>query len=117
MSTAPRAGRNCCCQRSIGSKEVAFAGDTVFAKPQTYKSVEERKANPPSGQGRPEAQGCLGDPPGGEAKLQAASTLQELSLPGSELEGARRVMARIEFRFGECRPSVRELGNIALHRV
>ena len=63
---------------------------TAFAMPGLYESVEEREAKydirlPANGQ--PGAQGCaVFKPPGGKAQLEAGGALQELSLPGSELD-------------------------------
>ena len=71
-------------------KEVAFRGDAAFAKPELYEALEAAAGevrDPPSGQRQPGAQGCaVVKPPGGKAQLQAGGALQELSLPGSELD-------------------------------
>ncbi len=67
-------------------KEVAFRGDAAFAKPELYEAGGEVR-DPPSGQRQLGAQGCaVVDPAAGTTELQAGGAVQELFLPGGQLE-------------------------------
>jgi hypothetical protein len=78
-------------QQRLG-KAVVFRADAAFAKPELYAALEERDvkyAHPSSCQRQPAAEhyGVVG-PAGGTAQLQTGGLVQELSLPGGQLEDA-----------------------------
>ena len=74
-------------------KQVTFRADAAFAKPEIYEALEERGADyairiPANKSLELEIEDILFRS-AGEARPQAASALQELSLSGGELEGAQ----------------------------
>ena len=73
-------------------KEVAFRGDAVFAKPELYESVEEREAKYairlPANDNLERKVAQLLTRPAGTTELQAGGAVQELFLPGRQLEAS-----------------------------
>jgi hypothetical protein len=71
-------------------KEVAFRGDAAFARPEIYEAHEARQVKYairlPANANLERKNHKVVDSPGGKAELQARGPLQELSLPGSELD-------------------------------
>ena len=71
-------------------KEVAFRGDAAFARPEIYEANEARQVKYairlPANANLERKNHKVVDSPGGKAELQARGPLQELSLPGSELD-------------------------------
>ena len=76
-------------QQALG-KDVAFRGDAAFARPEIYEAHEAQRVKYairlPANANLERRNHKVVDPPGGKAELQASGPLQELSLPGSELD-------------------------------
>ena len=76
-------------------KEVVFRADAAFAKPELYEALEERDVKYAirlPGQRQPAAEHYgVADPASGTTQLRTGGQVQELSLPGGELDdGAPR---------------------------
>ena len=81
-------------QQELG-KEVAFRADAAFAKPEIYEALEERGVKYairiPSQRQIGAGHRRVVDPTNGPPNTQAGDLVQEVSLPGGELEdGAAR---------------------------
>ena len=95
-------------RQPAGGVEVAFRGDAAFAKPELYDyrgaRSSTRFAFPPTttcSAGTRLLIRLVGRP-----SYKPVVPLQELSLPGPSLTKVRRVVAKVEFHFGELFPRV-----------
>ena len=69
--------------------------------------MESEIHHPPSGQRQSGAQGCaVAEAASGKAELQAGGSVQELLLSSANWKSARRVVAKVEFHFGDLFPRV-----------
>jgi hypothetical protein len=111
--TAPRTGTSCCCPRSSGNrlgKEVTFRADAAFAKPEIYEALEERGVNyviriPANKSLELEIEDILFRPPG-RPSHKPLVRYKSFLYQAESWKKARRVVAKVEFHFGELFPRV-----------
>jgi hypothetical protein len=91
-------------------KEVAFRGDAAFAKPELYESVEEREAKYairlPANDNLERKVAQLLTRPVGRPSYKPAVRYKSFFYQAASWKRARRVVAKVEFHFGELFPRV-----------
>jgi hypothetical protein len=96
-------------QQRLG-KEVAFRGDAAFAKPELYESVEEREAKYairlPANDNLERKVAQLLTRPLGRPSYKPVVRYKSFFYQAASWKRARRVLAKVEFHFGELVPRV-----------
>jgi hypothetical protein len=91
-------------------KEVAFRGDAAFAKPEIYESVEEREAKYtirlPANDNLERKVAQLLTRPVGRPSYKPVVRYKSFLYQAASWTRARRVVAKVEFHFGELFPRV-----------
>jgi len=91
-------------------KEVAFRGDAAFAKPEIYESVEEREAKYairlPANDNLERQVAQLLTRPVGRPSYKPVVRYKSFLYQAASWNRARRVVAKVEFHFGELFPRV-----------
>jgi Transposase DDE domain group 1 len=91
-------------------KEVAFRGDAAFAKPELYESVEEREAKYairlPANDNLERKVAQLLKRPVGRPSYKPVVRYKSFLYQAASWKRARRVVAKVEFHFGELFPRV-----------
>ena len=91
-------------------KEVAFRGDAAFAKPELYESVEEREAKYairlPANDNLERKVAQLLTRPVGRPSYKPVVRYKSFLYQAASWKRARRVVAKVEFHFGELFPRV-----------
>src|SRR5713226_4610409 len=91
-------------------KEVAFRGDAAFAKPELYESVEERAAKYairlPANDNLERKVAQLLSRPVGRPSYKPVVRYKSFLYQAASWKRARRVVAKVEFHFGELFPRV-----------
>jgi hypothetical protein len=91
-------------------KEVAFRGDAAFAKPEVYESVEERAAKYairlPANDNLERKVAQLLTRPVGRPSYKPVVRYKSFHYQAASWSRARRVVAKVEFHFGELFPRV-----------
>jgi hypothetical protein len=91
-------------------KEVAFRGDAAFAKPELYESVEERQAKYairlPANDNLERKVAQLLTLPVGRPSYKPVVRYKSFFYQAGSWKRARRVVAKVEFHFGELFPRV-----------
>ena len=112
--TAPTIGKNCCCprlkrQQKLG-KEVVFRADAAFAKPEIYEVLEERGVKYairiPANENLERDIAELLTRPVGRPSCKPVVWYKSFLYQAASWKTARRVVAKVEFHFGELFPRV-----------
>src|SRR5208282_634008 len=113
-STAPRAGRNLLLpeieRQQAQGEEVVFRGDAAFAKPELYEALEVREVRyairlPANDNQQPNIVELLTRPTGRPSDKPIVR-YQSFLYQAASWRTARRVVAKVEFHFGELFPRV-----------